>query len=121
MLSLPSTGIYLCVEPTDMRKSFDSLAQLAREHLCGDPLSGAWFVFYSKRRDRLKILYWDRDGFALWHKRLEEGPFQFPTTVPGSKGLEISSSGLALILNGIDLTTVRQRKRFAKGKEAWRI
>ena len=118
MLSLPSTGIYLCVEPTDMRKSFDSLAQLAREHLGRDPLSGAWFVFYGKRRDRLKILYWDRDGFALWHKRLEEGTFQFPATVPGSKGLEISSSGLALILNGIDLTTVRQRKRFAKGKEA---
>lgn len=112
MLSLPGSGIYLCVEPTDMRKSFDSLAVLVREYLGGDPLSGGWYVFQGKRRDRLKILYWDRDGYALWHKRLEVGTFQFPPVVSGIKGLEISATDLGLILSGIDLGTVRRRKRY---------
>jgi len=65
MLNLPVSNILLCVEPTDMRKSFDSLAMLVRGHLGGDPLSGSWFLFHGKKNDRLKILYWDRDGYAL--------------------------------------------------------
>ena len=76
-LALP-TRIYLCLAPTDMRKSFDSLAALVRDELKGDPFSGSLFVFRSKRRDRIKLLYWDTDGFMLWTKRLERGIYEFP-------------------------------------------
>ncbi|CAN5345674.1 hypothetical protein BH11PLA2_BH11PLA2_24100 [soil metagenome] len=68
MLNLAAAKIWLCIEPTDMRKSFDTLAVLVKDHLQGDPLSGSWFVFRGKRGDRLKILYWHGDGFALWQK-----------------------------------------------------
>jgi transposase len=69
VLNLTSAKIYLCLDPTDMRKSFDTLAALVREHLKGDPRSGSWFVFRGKRRDRLKILVWEGDGYALWQKK----------------------------------------------------
>ena len=62
---------FVCLDPVDMRKSFDTLAQVVRDHFGRDPLSGAWFIFRGKARDRLKILYWDRDGYAIWQKRLE--------------------------------------------------
>lgn len=117
MLNLPNSNILLCVEPTDMRKSFDSLAMLVRSHLGGEPLSGSWFVFHGKKNDRLKILYWDRDGYALWYKRLEAGTFQFPIVTRDMKSVEVSASDLALILNGIDLASVRRRKRFKLTKQ----
>jgi transposase len=70
VLSLPSAlHIFLAVEPADMRKGFDGLAQLVRERIAEDPLSGHLYVFRNRRRDRVKILYWDRDGFALWYKK----------------------------------------------------
>ena len=69
MLNLTGARIWLAIEPTDMRKSFDTLAAVVREHLQADPPSGQWFVFHGKRGDRLKILYWDGDGFALWQKK----------------------------------------------------
>ena len=82
MLSLPlPVRIFLCTQPADMRKSFDGLAQMVREFLGTDPLSGHLFVFRSKRGDRLKLLYWDRDGLAIWYKRLEEGTFRFPAAL----------------------------------------
>src|SRR3954470_21280644 len=81
MLNLAAARIYLCVAPTDLRKSYDTLALAVREHLQGDPLSGSWFVFRGKRGDRLKILYWDGDGYALWMKRLEKGAFEFPKVI----------------------------------------
>src|SRR5262249_58783754 len=77
-LALPSR-IFVCTLPTDMRKSFDSLAALVQTHLDQDALSGDLFVFRSRRGDRLKLLWWDEDGYGLFYKRLEEGTFVLPT------------------------------------------
>jgi transposase len=117
MLSLPpSVRIFVSREPTDMRKGFDSLAQLVRGHLGGDPLSGHLFVFRSKRGDRLKVLYWDSDGLCLFYKRLEVGSFTLPKqgTPIGERGLEIRAGELALLLEGIDLTHAQRRPRYQR-------
>jgi transposase len=112
VLSLPSAlHIFLAVEPADMRKGFDGLAQLVREQVARDPLSGHLFVFRNRRRDRLKILYWDRDGFALWYKRLEKGTLRFPESQDG--GVEVTPAQMAAVLEGIDLTRARRLPRFA--------
>lgn len=112
MLSLPSAlHIFLAVEPTDMRKEFDGLAQLVRERIAEDPLSGHLFVFRNRRRDRVKILYWDRDGFALWYKRLEKGVFRFPEAKGGH--VEVTPAEMAAVLEGIDLSRARRLPRFA--------
>ncbi len=113
MLNLAAAKVFLCVEPTDMRKSYDTLALVVRDHLRGDPLSGSWFVFRGKRRDRLKILYWDGDGYAIWQKRLEGGTFEVPTVTGSVSAVEIRASDLALILSGIDLAAKR-RKRYTR-------
>jgi transposase len=113
MLSFsPSVRILLCREPTDMRRAFDGLARMVVEALGENPFSGHLFVFRNKRGDRLKILYWDRDGYALWYKRLEEGVFRFPKVVDGRA--EVSAAELALILEGIDVTGLKRRKRYAR-------
>jgi transposase len=107
-----------------MRKSFDGLFGMVREFLGQDPLSGHLFLFLNRRRDRAKILFWDRDGLVIWYKRLEAGSFQSldPTPraaqVSGSAGLELSGTELALILGGIDLATARHRKRYCRPAEA---
>ena len=78
-----------------------------------EPLSGALFVFKNKRADRIKVLYWDTDGFVLWYKVLQKGTFQFPNLQNlSAAGVEIDSSVLALILHGIDLSTIRRRHRY---------
>ena len=111
MLSLPAAlRIFLAVEPADMRKGFDGLAQLVRERIAEDPLSGHLFVFRNKRRDRIKILYWDRDGFALWYKRLEKGTFRFPEAKDGR--VEVTPAEMAAVLEGIDLSRARRLPRF---------
>jgi len=111
MLSLPSAvRIFLCLRPTDMRKSFDGLAAMVRQVLEADPLSGHLFVFIGRRADRMKILYWDRDGLALWAKRLERGTFHPP---PGEgESVALSAAELALLLEGIELAGAARRKRF---------
>ncbi len=112
MLSLPPTvRIFLCAEPTDMRRSFDTLAFMTRQILGQDPLSGHLFVFRSRSGDRVKILYWDRSGFCLWYKRLEKGTFRFPDTE--GPGAEVEAPDLALILEGIDLAGARRRERIS--------
>jgi len=119
MLSLPpSVRIFVSREPADMRKGFDSLAQLVRSHLGGDPLSGHLFVFRSKRGDRLKVLYWDSDGLCLFYKRLEVGVFSIPTTGTsvGAHGLEIRAGDLALLLEGIDLSSAKRQKRYQRAE-----
>jgi transposase len=118
-LALP-TRVYLSTAPADMRKSFDGLARLVAEHLGGDPLSGDLFVFRSRRGDRVKLLYWLGDGYAIWYRRLEEGTFAFP--VPGkhpypqvgTHGLSISAKDLALLLDGIDPSSVKRRHRYRR-------
>jgi transposase len=120
MLSLSLPGrVFLCTLPTDMRKSFDSLTGLVQQHLGQDPLTGDLFVFRSKRGDRLKLLYWDSDGLAIWYKRLEEGTFVFPTpdeqrTKVGTHGLMIRPAELAMLLDGIDLAGAKRRKRYQR-------
>jgi transposase len=113
VLNLAAARIYLCVEPTDMRKSYDTLALLVRDHLRGDPLSGSWFVFRGKRGNRLKILYFDGDGYAIWQKRLEVGTFEFPKVPVEATSVEVRAADLALILSGIDLAAKR-RHRYAR-------
>jgi transposase len=112
--------VFLCTRPTDMRKSFDGLHGLVHEYLGQDPLSGHLFLFLNRRRDRIKLLYWDRDGFAIWMKRLEAGTFQqldpgacTPST-SGAAGVELSATELALLLSGVDLASARRRKRYAR-------
>ena len=121
MLSLASTmRIFLAVEPTDMRKGFDGLFALVESVVEQDPFSGHLFLFRNRQRDRLKILYWDRDGLALWYKRLEQGRFQFPTDVTCGSGeepprsCEIRADELAMLLGGIDLANVKRRKRYER-------
>jgi transposase len=120
MLKLPSLGemdrtlgvrVYLATGATDMRKGFDSLAALVREKLEHDPLSGALFLFVGRARDRLKVLYWDTDGFALWYKRLEEGTFRLPQPSVSSLSVELKASELAMLLEGIDLRSIKRRRR----------
>jgi len=115
MLSLPlPVRIFLCTEPADMRRSFDGLAQMVREFLRADPLSGHLFVFRSKRGDRVKLLYWDTDGLAIWYKRLEQGTFRFPAPAGAGHGVEIRAADLAMLLDGVDLESVRRRKRYRR-------
>ena len=117
MIHLPaSVRVYLCLAPCDMRKSFDSLHALVRDHLELDPFAGHLFVFTSRRRDRVKILYWDRDGFALWSKRLEEGTFAVPLDDDvRERRREITAQELGALLSGIDLTQATRRKRYSRG------
>lgn len=113
MLSLPpSVRIYVCTEPTDMRKSFDGLACAAQQFCKDDPFSGHLFVFGNKRHDRVKILFWDNDGFVVYAKRLEEGAFRFPSGDASS--LQITSEELYALLSGFDLSAVRRRKRYRR-------
>lgn len=106
----PSVRIYVCAEPTDMRKSFDGLSALVEQVLAEDPFSGHLFCFFNARRDRAKILWYDHNGFALFAKRLERGCFQLPEVEPGAKRIAMRAAELALILEGIDLRGAKRRK-----------
>jgi transposase len=113
MLSLPpSVQIWLATRPTDLRKSFDGLAELVRQQLAADPLSGHLFVFRNKRADRVKLLYWDEDGFAIWYKRLEEGTFRFPLSADGRVAMR--AADLQMLLDGVDLDSVKRRRRYRR-------
>lgn len=108
MISLPpSVKIFFCVMPVDMRCSFDSLAELVRQYFQAEPESGHLFVFRNKREDCIKVLYWDRDGYALWYKRLEKGRGQI------AGGVEIDPTVLSMMLGGIDFEKLKTKKRFA--------
>lgn len=127
MLRLPSLGemdralsvrIYLAAGSTDMRKGFDSLAALVRDGLGHDPFSGSLFLFVGRGRDRIKILHWESDGFVLWYKRLEEGTFRLPASRSVGASVELRASELAMLLEGIDLNSIKRRRRFTRGGQA---
>jgi len=120
MLTLPpSVRIFLCLSPADMRRSLDGLAALTREILREDPLSGHLFVYFNRRRDRAKILFWDRSGLCLYYKRLEKGTFRLSAFEdPQSSRAEIESAELALILEGIELADAKRRARFIPRRTA---
>lgn len=111
MLNLPvSVRVFVCTQATDMRRSFDGLVHLAEQVMRQDPFSGHLFVFFNRRWDRVKILYWDLSGPAIWYKRLEKGTFVFCREGAGS--VEMDVWDLAMILEGIDVTGVRRQKRY---------
>ena len=131
MLSISrTTRVFLATEPTDMRKGFDGLFALVENVIREDPFSGHLFVFRNRRRDRLKVLWWDTDGLAIFYKRLERGNYQFPTDSVVSKSgttssgttksgttssrCEIRSDELSLLLAGIDLGSVKRRRRYQR-------
>lgn len=107
----PSVRVFVASSAVDLRCSFDRLAAYAEQQLHQDPLSGHLFVFRNRQGDRVKILYWDRTGYCLWYKRLEKGTFRLPG---GTGGVEISTTELVLLLEGIDLAGARQRLRFVR-------
>jgi len=107
--------IYIATSPVDMRKSFDGLSAIVKNSFHKNPLDGTFFVFINRPADRLKILYWDRDGYALWYKRLEAGRFRIPValTEEGEPVALISAAQLAMLLEGIEPVIVKQQKRFS--------
>ena len=107
---------YLYRESTDMRKGFNGLSGLIRNELGKDPLSGAVFIFINRRRNRMKVLVWERGGFVLYYKLLESGTFQLPTIEVGSTSCQISWHQLVLMMEGVALESVRKRKRYELGK-----
>lgn len=112
-----ATKVWLATQPADMRCGFDRLAELASSVTGQDPLSGHLFLFRSRGGDRLKILYWDADGYALWYKRLEEGTFKLPKIEDGARSVQLRPSELAMMLDGIDLKSVKRVKRYARKKD----
>jgi transposase len=106
--------IYLHARPTDMRKSFDGLCAVVRNVLGADPLDGSLFLFVNCRGDRLKALWWDRDGLALFYKRLEAGTFELLGGDGESAAVEIDAAQLAMLLGGVSLSSVRRRKRYRR-------
>jgi len=120
MLSLPpSVRLFIARGATDMRKSFDTLAALVIDVVNEDPQSGHLFLFVNRRRDRLKVLWWDRSGYCLLAKRLEQGQFRVFDRADGTPGaFEMSASDLALILDGIDLRGAKRRVSHDAVKQA---
>jgi transposase len=113
VLNVPTPiRVFLYTVATDMRKSFSGLHGLIVESLRQDPLSGDWFVFLNRRRDRIKIMTWEQDGFAIWYKQLQRGTFALPAGDGDS--LRLTSRELALLLTGIDLKQTRPRKRYQR-------
>jgi transposase len=111
MLSLPpSVRIFVCRQATDMRRSFDGLAMQVCDLVRVDPQSGHLFVFFNKRRDKVKILWWDRAGYTLLYRRIEHGRFHIDDHAAGfAESFEVRASELMLILEGIDLRGARRR------------
>lgn len=111
LLLPPSVRIYVAAEPVDLRKSIDGLGAIVREQ-GHDIYSGHLYVFAGRRRDRTKILAWDRGGFVLYYKRLEAGRFRWPQVAPGARAIELDATQLAMLLDGIDVGHVARPRRW---------
>lgn len=115
MLPLSSAQrYYFYRQPTDMRKSFNGLSGIVRSELGADPVSGDVFIFVNRRRDKLKLLVWDRTGFIIFYKSLEQGSFELPRFNPSDQACILSWEELILILEGVELKSVRRRKRYQR-------
>lgn len=115
MLTLPSSvKIFIYTQPADMRSGFNKLTMLTEAFMLEDPFSGHLFVFFNKTGDKCKILFWDRTGFVIWYKRLEEGTYEKLHSSPGKSSLEVDISKLIWMLEGIDLYKTRRRKRYER-------
>jgi transposase len=114
MLSLPAQAqVYLCADAVDLRKSFDGLSGLVESVFERHVLDGHLFLFVNKRRDRIKALWWDRDGLIIWYKRLERGSFEIPRPDAECKHVILDATELAMLLGGVSLGSVQRRKRFS--------
>jgi len=109
---LTDARIFLCLTPTKMSYSFDSLMSQAEKIFAQNPLSGHLFLFLNRDRDRIKILFWDQDGFCIWYKRLEAGTFQLPSVTDNEQGIELDERQLCRLLSGLDLRSGRRRRRY---------
>jgi len=120
VLSLPpSVRLFVATQPIDGRKGADSLMVLVRDVFRLEVFTGHLFVFFTKRCDRIRIVYWDRNGFAMWTKRLERGRFRLPLSADGKLGARaIEAAELALIIEGIELRGARRRPRWEPGRAA---
>lgn len=116
MLSLPpSVRVFLCLEPTDMRKGIDGLSALVENRLRMDALSGHLFCFFNKPRDKVKVLFWDTTGFCLYLKRLERGRFHLGAFTEGEA---LTPVMLQLILEGLELAEAKRHRRFSLPRSA---
>ena len=114
MLSLPArTHVYVCTGVVDFRKQHDGLVAMVRGELESDPLDGSLFVFFNRRRDRIKLLLWDSNGFWLFYKRLERGTFE-RLRDRGAKRLQITRAELSMLLDGIEVKESKKRTRFTE-------
>jgi transposase len=120
VLSLPpSVRLFVATQPVDGRKGADSLMVIVRDVLGHDPLSGHLFIFFSRRCDRVRIVYWDRNGFAMWSKRLERSRFRPSFSADGRlTASAMEAAELGLILEGIDLAGARRRPRWEPAKKS---
>ncbi|HVH95755.1 MAG TPA: IS66 family insertion sequence element accessory protein TnpB [Bacillus sp. (in: firmicutes)] len=107
-----SCKYYLYRASTDMRKGFDSLSGMVMQQMQMNALSGDVFIFINKKRNQIKLLLWEGDGFSLYYKRLEQGTYELPAIDKNSNSVNITSQQLQLILQGISLKSVRRRKRY---------
>jgi len=112
-----TTRVYLYMRDVDMRRSYDGLMAIVQAEFARDIRLGDYFMFVNKRRDRIKIMWWDRDGLAIFMKRLEAGTVQKPLITSDTKSLVIDQAQLAMLLTGIDVSNIKRRKRYAVAPE----
>ena len=110
----PSRNYYLYNGPADMRKTFNGLTSIIRGELSGNPLSGDVFIFFNRSRNQVKLLLWEGEGFGIFHKRLEQGTFELPAASAGQAGAAIPWQDLQFILQGVELQSIRFRRRYQR-------
>lgn len=114
MLALPRGRVFVAIEPTDLRRSYDGLSAMVSGAFGRDVFDGDAFVFLNRRATQVRVLYWDRDGYCIWMKRLEAGTFRRLQGPCGQALLEVDAGELAMLLSGIDAPVVKRRKRYTR-------